>query len=51
MPKNEVTSKELGNKVLEKLRGIDDVAFVRFASVYKDFKNIDEFAMALEELR
>ncbi len=51
MPKNEITSKELGNMVLEKLRGIDDVAFVRFASVYKDFKDIEEFSMALEELR
>ena len=51
MPKNEITSKELGNMVLEKLRGVDDVAFVRFASVYKDFKDIEEFSMALEELR
>ena len=36
-PKNETTSKALGNKVLERLEKLDDVAYVRFASVYKDF--------------
>ena len=51
MPRNEVTSKELGTKVLERLESLDDVAYVRFASVYKDFQNIEEFAAALEELR
>ena len=51
MPRGETTSKDLGNKVLERLANLDDVAYVRFASVYKDFKNIEEFAAALEELR
>ena len=51
IPRNEVTSKNLGVKVLERLESLDDVAYVRFASVYKDFKNIEEFAAALEELR
>lgn len=51
MPRNEISSKNLGEKVLERLEGIDDVAYVRFASVYKDFQNIEEFAAALEELR
>ena len=37
--------------VLERLRSLDDVAFVRFASVYRDFKDVEEFAAALEELR
>lgn len=50
-PKNETSSKELGNKVLERLEKLDDVAYVRFASVYKDFQNIEEFASALEDLR
>lgn len=50
-PRNEITSKNLGVKVLERLESLDDVAYVRFASVYKDFKNIEEFAAALEELR
>ena len=51
VPRGETTSKDLGNKVLERLANLDDVAYVRFASVYKDFKNIEEFAAALEELR
>ena len=50
-PRNEITSKNLGVEVLERLESLDDVAYVRFASVYKDFKNIEEFAAALEELR
>ena len=51
MPRNELTSKDLGTKVLDRLEKLDDVAYVRFASVYKDFQNIEEFATALEELR
>ena len=50
VPRNELTSKDLGNMVLERLVKLDDVAYVRFASVYKDFQNIEEFASALEEL-
>lgn len=50
-PRTEITSKDLGTKVLERLEKLDDVAYVRFASVYKDFQNIEEFASALEELR
>ena len=48
--KNEIKSKDLGNMVLARLRKLDDVAYVRFASVYKDFQNIEEFATALEGL-
>lgn len=44
----EVPSKRLGEMVLLHLRDIDDVAYVRFASVYREFKNLDEFS---EELR
>jgi transcriptional repressor NrdR len=47
-PKNETTSKELGTKVLDRLASLDDVAYVRFASVYKDFQSIEEFASALD---
>lgn len=46
----EIRSKDLGDIVMSKLAKLDDVAYVRFASVYKDFKNIEEFAAALEEL-
>ena len=46
--KNEVRSKVLGEMVLERLRDVDDVAYIRFASVYRDFKDIDEFQAALK---
>ena len=47
---NEVRSKELGTMAMNRLAKLDDVAYVRFASVYKDFQNVEEFASALEEL-
>lgn len=47
----EIKSTDLGEMALERLAKTDDVAYVRFASVYKDFKNIEEFAHALESLR
>lgn len=46
--RNEVNSKMLGDMVLVRLRDIDDVAYIRFASVYKEFKDIDEFSAALK---
>lgn len=46
--RNEIRSKELGEMALARLAKLDDVAYVRFASVYKDFQNIEEFAAALE---
>ena len=49
--KNEITTKELGEMVMEKLRGIDEVSYVRFASVYREFKDIDTFLEELKELR
>lgn len=44
----EVSSKDVGNMVLKRLLEVDKVAYVRFASVYRDFKDLDEFS---EELR
>ena len=46
--KTEVSSQELGSMVLVRLRDVDEVAYVRFASVYRDFKDAGEFS---EELR
>jgi len=46
--KDTVTSAEIGNMVMDKLRGIDEVSYVRFASVYREFKDIETF---MEELR
>lgn len=47
----EVGSKQLGEMVLSKLANIDDVAYIRFASVYKDFQSVDQFADALKDFR
>ena len=44
---NDVTTKEIGEMVMDKLKQRDEVAYVRFASVYREFKDIDTF---LEEL-
>lgn len=44
----EVSSVDLGSMVLKRLVSVDKVAYVRFASVYRDFKDVDEFS---EELR
>ena len=48
---NEISSKELGEKVLEKLRELDQVAYVRFASVYKEFNDIKSFIEIVEEMK
>ena len=48
LPKNEIRSKELGEMVLAHLATLDDIAYIRFASVYKDFQNAEEFTAALE---
>ena len=39
----EVPSSRIGEKVMEKLKKIDQVAYVRFASVYREFRDIDQF--------
>lgn len=46
----EISSKELGELVLEKLSRISDVAYIRFASVYRQFKSIDDFLLSLKLL-
>ena len=46
----EVTSKEIGEMVMEGLKEIDEVAYVRFASVYRSFKDISTFMRELEKL-
>ena len=40
----DVTSEEVGVATLDALRGVDEVAYVRFASVYKGFEDTDDFA-------
>jgi transcriptional repressor NrdR len=48
--KGEVTSQELGELVMEKLRPIDEIAYVRFASVYRKFKDKNEFLSEMKKL-
>ena len=47
----EVSSEQIGLLVLARLRQLDDVSYVRFASVYKDFQSPEDFAEELSELR
>ncbi|MBE5756467.1 MAG: transcriptional repressor NrdR [Clostridiales bacterium] len=46
----EITSKEIGEMVMEGLKEIDEVAYVRFASVYRSFKDISAFMAELEAM-
>jgi len=46
---NEITSKQIGDKVLDELALRNEVAYVRFASVYQDFKTLDDFLKILEQ--
>jgi len=47
----EVESKTIGEMVMEHLRQLDDVAYVRFASVYRDFKDVEMWADEIEKLK
>jgi transcriptional repressor NrdR len=47
---HEVPSSAIGVKVLEKLRAIDEVAYLRYASVYQQFQDVDEFVDAIHTL-
>jgi len=49
--RREVPSETIGLRVLEELRGVDEVAYVRFASVYRSFQSVDEFFDVLKDLR
>ena len=48
--KKEIDSKEIGEMVISNLKEWDDVAYVRFASVYRQFRDISEFMAELEEI-
>lgn len=45
----EITSKQIGEAVLDVLAGINEVAYVRFASVFKEFKTLDDFEELLKQ--
>lgn len=47
----ELSSHWVGEQVMDALRELDDVAYVRFASVYRSFRDVEEFARELEAMR
>jgi transcriptional repressor NrdR len=47
---SEVSSETIGETIMEQLRELDDVAYVRFASVYRNFREAKDFRQALDEL-
>lgn len=49
-PEKEMNASEIGRIVMKKLRALDKVAYVRFASVYREFKDVLEFKKELEKL-
>ncbi|OGD22631.1 MAG: transcriptional regulator NrdR [Candidatus Aminicenantes bacterium RBG_13_59_9] len=49
-PDKEISAAEIGLHVMERLRALDKVAYVRFASVYREFKDVMEFKQELESL-
>ncbi len=48
--KKEISSREVGEMIMERLRDVDDVAYVRFASVYREFKDIKTFMNEIKRL-
>ena len=48
---SEIASRDVGERVLPKLRAVDQVAYVRFASIYRDFRDLEGFEKELDSLR
>ena len=49
-PEKEMSTEEVGSLVMEELKRLDKVAYVRFASVYRHFRDIGEFMTELKDL-
>lgn len=47
----EISSQEIGDRILNHLRGMNEVAYVRFASVYRQFSSIEDFIETLSDIR
>ena len=47
---SEITSKEIGEMVMERLKKVDEVAYVRYASVYRSFKDLSSFMTELKQM-
>jgi transcriptional repressor NrdR len=48
---SEIASRDIGERVLPRLRALDQVAYVRFASIYRDFRDLEGFEKELDALR
>jgi transcriptional repressor NrdR len=46
----EISTKLIGEKLMERLRNLDKIAYVRFASVYRDFQDVEEFLSELNNV-
>ncbi|HEX9076484.1 MAG TPA: transcriptional regulator NrdR [Anaerolineae bacterium] len=51
LAKSEIDSQKIGQMVMERLRTLDDVAYVRFASVYRRFADLDSLAIEIQRLK
>ena len=51
MGENEIESKKIGELVMRELKKLDKVAYVRFASVYRSFEDVDDFKNVVDEIR
>ena len=49
-PERELPTRVIGESIMERLRGLDKIAYVRFASVYRDFQDVEEFLSELKHL-
>ena len=49
--RSEISSEEIGIMVMDRLQQLDEVSYVRFASVYREFKDIDTFLQAIHQLQ
>lgn len=49
--KKEVSSKTIGEMIMKSLKKLDEVAYIRFASVYREFKDVNDFKKHLKELK
>ncbi|MCC5840894.1 MAG: transcriptional repressor NrdR [Opitutales bacterium] len=48
---NEIPTRAIGERIMNRLKGIDKIAYVRFACVYRDFAHIDEIALEISQLK
>jgi len=49
-PERELSTREIGELLMTRLRAIDKIAYVRFASVYRDFQDVEAFLVELKDL-